>query len=104
MLQVEIKRADVYESKVSPSTAPGSRQFEPFMRRYQVGYVLLSLPNGEKDDVQTKIELDLRDGDFAKAPGFYSLDSSSFYVDKYRRLTLGRPVLVSEKHAMLKTA
>lgn len=90
MIRIEIKRPDVFSTTVRPSTTPGSRQFEPFERKYQVGYILLTLPNGEPDDVPTKLELPISDGDQPLAAGWYTVSAGSFYVDKYRRLTLGR--------------
>lgn len=94
MLRIEVKHAVSAEQKISPSTKEGAKQFIPFTKVSQTAYVHGMVDrNGSPEPFALKISLDL--GTKAQgflpafAVGFYSVDSASYFVDRFDNLCLG---------------
>ncbi|OFZ92318.1 MAG: hypothetical protein A3F74_15970 [Betaproteobacteria bacterium RIFCSPLOWO2_12_FULL_62_58] len=90
MIRIEIKTKDVQEETIRPSGKPGAKQFTPFTKRFQGGYVQLAQPNGQPEPYPTKCNVNLEAEQPAYEPGVYSLGDDSFYVDRNHNLVLGR--------------
>lgn len=89
MIKIEIKSGDVTEEVIRPSQRPGAKQFEPFTKRFQLGYVQLVQPSGALEPYPTKVHVNLQAEQPAYVPGIYELAPESAYVDRNHNLTLG---------------
>lgn len=93
MLRVEIKDAAVHTEMIRPSGKPGAKVFDPFEKRYQIGYVFLTDQNGTPQPYPAQFYVPLQKDQEAYPVGNYSIGPESFYVDRNRNLILGRTVL-----------
>lgn len=108
-MKIEVKHAVSAEQLIKPSGKEGSKQFTPFTKISQTAFVHGMVDrNGAPEPFPIKISLDLgtKEQGF-KAPypvGFYEVDASSFFVDRFDNLTLGRLTLNPISSANLKAA
>lgn len=107
-MKIEIKSATTGEQTITPSNKPGSKVFEPFTKISQTAFVHGMIDrNGSPEPYAVKIALDLgttKDRRPPFAPGFYEIDDSSYFVDRFDNLVLGRLHLHLHTPAIVKQA
>lgn len=104
MIRIEIKSTDIHEEEIRPSSKPGAKQFTPFSKRSQAGYVMLTGKDGQPEAYPVKIGVVLDEKQPAFQVGVYTLLDQSFYVDRNANLTLGRLRLQPEVVQRVKAA
>lgn len=104
MLRIEVKSAEVKEDMINPSDRPGAKQFKPFLKRTQQGYVQLFNDNGAAQEYPRMFRISLDKEQPPYPIGVYMVDQSSFYVDRNDNLTLGKLRLLAQRPAAAKAA
>lgn len=99
---IEVKSTKAIAKPIKPSTKPGSKQFDPFDKYIQRGY--LQAPDPISGEITTQaIDLTIPALDKPYPVGRYTVDSSSFYVNNFGNLMLGtlklEPVVASQRAA-----
>jgi hypothetical protein len=84
VIRIKIEKIDTFLF-----TGTSNRTGKPFSIPKQVAYAVL--PN---EPYPIRIELNLEEKDKPYEVGEYRLGPESFYVDRFRKLTLGKPQLV----------
>lgn len=86
---IEVKSTRAVSKLVKPSTKPGSKQFDPFEKHIQRGYVHAVDPISG-DVTPQAIDIDVPGIDKGYPVGRYTLDTSSFFVNNFGTLVLGK--------------
>ncbi len=104
MIKIEIRSSDVLSQRISPSKRPGSKQFDPFDKFYQIGYAYLVAADGIAEPHPTKVEIPAEKDKPGLHPGNYTLCPESIYVDRYDQMSLGKVKLKLLPVASVKAA
>jgi len=98
MIKIEVISTDITK-KAGTSTRTG----KAYSIREQDAWAYLFDRQGAADPHPTKIRLNLEDDQLPYPKGMYVLDKTSFFVDRYGQLTIGRmniaPLPVSQAPA-----
>lgn len=92
MIRIEVKSADVNPRNVPIKNGPRAGQIATF--REQTAWAHLFDRNGQPLPYPVQMTLTLEDNAQPYPPGHYTISPASFYVNRFRGLELGRPVLV----------
>ncbi|MHB0991636.1 MAG: single-stranded DNA-binding protein [Burkholderiales bacterium] len=87
MIKIEIK-----SDKVEAFSGVSKKTGRPFSMNNQTGYANLIDANGEV--LRQAIKITLSDDQKPYQPGFYTLAPSSFFIDSFSRLVVGRIALL----------
>jgi hypothetical protein len=99
MIKIEVQSADVLTK-----TGVSSKTNKPYSIREQEAWAYLFNRNGQPDPYPSKIRLRLDDGQLPYPKGFYMLHQSSFVVDEYGTMGLGRINIVPHQPAQTNSA
>lgn len=98
MIRIEIKSAEVASKNVTIKNGPRTGQIATI--REQTAWAHLCDRNGQPQPYPSQISLSLEENAQPYPPGIYTISPSSFYVNRFRRLELGRSVLVPAQAAV----
>ena len=97
MIRIEIKSSTANERS-------GNKNGKDWMIRTQSAYALIPDENGEFPPYPESIEVDLKRDQAAYSPGVYTLHPASFFVGDFKKLSIGRLMLVKAPAASTQPA
>lgn len=104
MLKIEVKEAKVHSEEIKPSTKPGAKQFQPFMKFTQPAYVHTYDQAGNLQPYPQSFRIGMEKDQPAYPVGFYELHPRCIYVDRNGNLAVGRLHLVPVKASTVRAA
>lgn len=87
MIRIEIKSS-------TPNERSGTKNGKDWLIRTQPAYALIPDENGELPPYPESIEVDLKRDQAPYALGVYTLHPASFFVGDFKKLSIGRLILV----------
>lgn len=93
MLRVEIKSATVAPRTVNIKNGPNSGKSTVFHEQEAYIYLIDNDGNPRPYPMLTVLNIDVDRGQMPYQPGMYIVDPRSFYLDRFRQLSVGKLAL-----------
>lgn len=90
MIKIEIKSTVVQPRTITPKTGPRQGQQMTFHEQDAYAFTVDDQGNPRPYPQRITLNIDVDKGAAPYAPGFYMVDPSSFFVDRFNSLQLGR--------------